>query len=64
MRALSGITVPAALILPTGAFAEVQTITATHTYLLFALHLNRLWSEDGSGGWGFKSLRAHHFPLS
>ncbi len=34
MRALSIITLLAALILPTGAFAEVQTITATHTYIL------------------------------
>ncbi|TKS60238.1 MAG: hypothetical protein EWM73_03155 [Nitrospira sp.] len=34
MRALSVITLLAALILPTGAFAEVQTITATHTYIL------------------------------
>jgi hypothetical protein len=34
MRALSVITLLAALILPTGAFAEVQTITATHTYTL------------------------------
>src|SRR5712692_4554404 len=34
MRALSVITLLTALILPTGAFAEVQTITATHTYIL------------------------------
>ena len=34
MRVLSVITLLAALILPTGAFAEVQTITATHTYIL------------------------------
>ncbi|HSL06326.1 MAG TPA: hypothetical protein VK901_22655 [Nitrospiraceae bacterium] len=34
MRALSVITLLAAFILPTGAFAEVQTITATHTYIL------------------------------
>ena len=34
MRALSAISFLAALILPTGAFAEVQTITATHTYIL------------------------------
>ena len=34
MRALSVIILLAALILPTGAFAEVQTITATHTYIL------------------------------
>jgi hypothetical protein len=34
MRALCVITLLAALILPTGAFAEVQTITATHTYIL------------------------------
>ena len=34
MRALSVITLLAALIPPTGAFAEVQTITATHTYIL------------------------------
>ena len=34
MRALSVITLLAALILPTGAIAEVQTITATHTYIL------------------------------
>ena len=34
MRALSVITLLAALILPTGAFAEVQTITATHTYMM------------------------------
>jgi hypothetical protein len=34
MRALPVITLLAALILPTGAFAEVQTITATHTYIL------------------------------
>jgi hypothetical protein len=34
MRALSVITLLVALILPTGAFAEVQTITATHTYIL------------------------------
>ena len=34
MRALSVITLRAALILPTSAFAEVQTVTATHTYIL------------------------------
>ena len=34
MRARSVITLLAALILPTSAFAEVQTITATHTYIL------------------------------
>ena len=34
MRALSVITLLASLILPTSAFAEVQTITATHTYIL------------------------------
>jgi hypothetical protein len=34
MRALSVITLLAALVLPTGALAEVQTITATHTYIL------------------------------
>jgi hypothetical protein len=34
MRALSVITLLAALILPTDAFAEVQTITATHTYMM------------------------------
>ena len=34
MRARSVMTLLAALILPTGAFAEVQTITATHTYIL------------------------------
>jgi hypothetical protein len=34
MRAFFVITLLAALILPTGAFAEVQTITATHTYIL------------------------------
>lgn len=34
MRALSVITLLAALILPTGAFAAVQTITATRTYIL------------------------------
>jgi hypothetical protein len=34
MRALSVITLLAALILPTSAFAEVQTVTATHTYIL------------------------------
>ena len=34
MRVLSVIILLAALILPTGAFAEVQTITATHTYIL------------------------------
>jgi hypothetical protein len=34
MRVLSVITLLAALILPTDAFAEVQTITATHTYIL------------------------------
>ena len=34
MRALSVITLLAALILPTHAFAEVQTITATHTYMM------------------------------
>jgi hypothetical protein len=34
MRALSVITLLAALILPTGAMAKVQTITATHTYIL------------------------------
>ena len=34
MRAFSVITLLAALILPIGAFAEVQTITATHTYIL------------------------------
>jgi hypothetical protein len=33
MRALSVISLLAALIVPTGAFAEVQTITATHTYI-------------------------------
>ena len=33
-RSLSVITLLAALILPIGAFAEVQTITATHTYIL------------------------------
>jgi hypothetical protein len=34
MRAFSVITLLAALILPTSVFAEVQTITATHTYIL------------------------------
>ena len=34
MRALSVITLLAAIILPTDALAEVQTITATHTYIL------------------------------
>ena len=34
MRAFSVITFLAALILPIGAFAEVQTITASHTYIL------------------------------
>ena len=34
MRALSFITLLAALILPIYAFAEVQTITATHTYIM------------------------------
>ena len=34
MRALSVITLLAAFILPTGALAEVQTITATRTYIL------------------------------
>ncbi len=34
MRALSVITLLAALILPTDALAEVQTITATHTYMM------------------------------
>jgi len=34
MRALSVISLLAALIVPTGAFAEVQTTTATHTYIL------------------------------
>jgi hypothetical protein len=34
MRALSVISLVAALILPAGDFAEVQTITATHTYIL------------------------------
>jgi hypothetical protein len=34
MRALSVITLLATLILPTGALAEVQAITATHTYIL------------------------------
>jgi len=34
MRAFSAITLLAALILPTSAFAEIQTITATHTYIL------------------------------
>jgi hypothetical protein len=34
MRDLSVIPLLAALILPTSAFAEVQTITATHTYIL------------------------------
>ena len=34
MRALSVITLLVALILPTRAFAEVQTITATHTYIM------------------------------
>ncbi|MDZ4732946.1 MAG: hypothetical protein SGJ16_05070 [Nitrospirota bacterium] len=33
-RAFSVITILAALILPTGAFAETQTFTATHTYIL------------------------------
>jgi len=34
MRALSVISLLAALIVPTGAFVEVQTITARHTYIL------------------------------
>ena len=34
MRALSIIVLLTALILPTVAFAEVQTFTATHTYIL------------------------------
>ena len=34
MRALSLITLLAALILPIGALAEVQTITAMHTYMM------------------------------
>ena len=34
MRALSVIILLAALILPTVAFAEIQTFTATHTYIL------------------------------
>ena len=34
MRALSVITLLATLILPTSALAEVQTIIATHTYIL------------------------------
>ena len=34
MRALSVITLLAVLILPTVAFAETQTFTATHTYIL------------------------------
>ena len=34
MRALTVITLLAALILPTVAFAEIQTFTATHTYIL------------------------------
>ena len=34
MRALSVMTLLAALILPTVAFAEIQTFTATHTYIL------------------------------
>ena len=34
MRALSVITILATLILPTSALAEVQTIIATHTYIL------------------------------
>ena len=34
MRALSAITLLVALILPTVAFAEIQTLTATHTYIL------------------------------
>jgi len=34
MRVLSFIILLAALILPTVAFAEVQTFTATHTYIL------------------------------
>ena len=34
MRALSAITLLAALVLPTVAFAEIQTLTATHTYVL------------------------------
>ena len=34
MPAFSVITLLAALILPIGAFAEVQTITATHTYIM------------------------------
>ena len=34
MRALSFIILLTALILPAVAFAEVQTFTATHTYIL------------------------------
>jgi hypothetical protein len=34
MRPLSFMTLLAALVLPTVAFAEVQTLTATHTYIL------------------------------
>jgi hypothetical protein len=34
MRALSVITLLASLILPKGALSEVQTITATHKYIL------------------------------
>jgi hypothetical protein len=34
MRALFVIILLAALVLPTAAFAEVQTFTATHTYIL------------------------------
>jgi TPR repeat protein len=34
MRALSVITIMAALVLPTAAFAEIQTFTTTHTYVL------------------------------
>jgi len=34
MRALSVITLLAARVLPPVAFAEIQTFTATHTYIL------------------------------
>jgi len=34
MRTLFTITLLAALVLPTVAFAEVQTFNATHTYIL------------------------------
>lgn len=41
MRALSVIILLAALVFPSVAFAEVQTFTATHTYIMGAMTDNR-----------------------